>query len=165
LVEALGGWFLFGSANSARQIARLVGDVVGTDAVPVDAAGGFLRGGEDTAAVIALLKDPRFHFDLLTGHSKGNLVLSEALYALVESDEPLPLAVDTRIITISAVIAMPREFTDIVDVMGAWDMFGRMNSRASIPIDVSVPTAGHHTNREVPYHLPVTETLSRVLNG
>ena len=114
--------------------------------------------------MLAILRDPRFDLQLLTGHSKGNLVLSEALYALLRSDGPdLPIATDTKILTVSAVIAMPPAFTDIVDVMGQWDWFGAFNSRAGIPVDVSVPQAWHHTNTELLYHLPVTETFRALL--
>lgn len=165
VTEALGGWFLFGSANSGRQLVRLIDDAIGPQPAVHSVTDAILRKSEDTAAVIALLSDPRFRFDLVIGHSKGNLVLSEALYALVEAAAPLPIPTDTRIVTLSAVIEMPRAFTNIIDVMGAWDWFGRINSRTGIPIDVSVPRAGHHTNHEVPFHLPVRETLTEVLSA
>ena len=163
--EALGGWFFFGQLNRLRHFEQQLEELlehhspVGT----VPALYGERR-GDDTARVLAILRDPRFRLDLLTGHSKGNLVLSEALYALARYDGPdLPIAPDTRIVTVSAVIAMPPVFTDIVDVMGQWDWFGALNSRAGIPVDVSVPQAWHHTNTELPYHLPVTETFKTLL--
>jgi hypothetical protein len=166
LLEATGGWFLFGGANRARGLARLYSEFVhggrrqrNHTARSIDLA----RSSRDTATVIALLNDSRFKFSLLSGHSKGNLVLSEALYALVEAGESLPIRSDTKIVTISAAIFMPSAFTNIVDIMGAWDWFGAMNSSPRIPIDVTVPEAWHHTNREVPLHLPVTETLQRIL--
>lgn len=163
--EALGGWFFFGQLNRLRHFEQQLEELlehhspVGT----VPALYGERR-GDDTAGVLALLRDPRFDLRLLTGHSKGNLVLSEALYALARYDGPdLPIATDTKIVTVSAVIAMPPVFTDIVDVMGQWDWFGAFNSRAGIPVDVQVPRAWHHTNTELPYHLPVTETFRALL--
>lgn len=163
--EALGGWFFFGQLNRLRHFEQQLEELlehhspVGT----VPALYGDRR-GDDTARVLALLRDPRFDLQLLTGHSKGNLVLSEALYALTRYDGPdLPIATDTKIVTVSAVIAMPPVFTDIVDVMGQWDWFGAFNSRAGIPVDVRVPQAWHHTNTELPYHLPVTETFKALL--
>lgn len=166
--EAAGGWFLFGGANRTRGLARSLSESLTADfwmprtSIP---SSDLARSSRDTATVVALIEDPRLEFTLLTGHSKGNLVLSEALYAITERDGPLPIAADTKIITVSAAVVMPSAFTDIVDVMGGWDWFGRLNSGPQIPIDVTVPRAWHHTNREVPYHLPVTETVAEILGG
>lgn len=115
--------------------------------------------------MLALLKDPRFQFALLTGHSKGNLVLSEALYELRGDDEGriAAPAATTRIVTVSARIAMPPAFSDVADVMGEWDWFGGLNSRLDIPPDYLVHGAWHHTNTELPAHLPVTKTLRSIL--
>jgi hypothetical protein len=163
--EALGGWFFFGALNRLRHVEQELEELLEHHSLmgTVPALYGDRR-GDDTAAVLAILRDPRFALELLTGHSKGNLVLSEALYALVRDDAPeLPLAPATKIVTVSAVIAMPPVFTDIVDVMGEWDWFGAFNSRAGIPIDLRVPQAWHHTNTELPWHLPVTKTLKALL--
>lgn len=165
VTEALGGWFYFGARNRLRHFEQELEELLEQHSLvgTVPALFGDRR-GDDTAAVLGLLRDPRFDFELLTGHSKGNLVLSEALYALVRYDGPsLPIARDTRIITVSAVIAMPPAFTDIVDVMGQWDLFGAFNSRAGIPVDVTVPMALHHTNTELDWHLPVTSTFKAIL--
>jgi hypothetical protein len=115
--------------------------------------------------VLALLNDRRLRFDLLIGHSKGNLVLSEALYALKSVDEERlkALSSTTRIVTVSARVAMPRPLQHVVDVMGAWDWFGGLNSRPDIQPDHVVPAAWHHTNTELPAHLPVTATLKKVI--
>lgn len=165
VTEALGGWFFFGARNRLRHFEQELEELLERHSLvgTVPALFGDRR-GDDTAAVLDLLRDPRFDFDLLTGHSKGNLVLSEALYALVRYDRPvLPIDRDTKIITVSAVIAMPPAFTDIVDVMGQWDLFGAFNSRAGIPVDVTVPMALHHTNTELDWHLPVTSTFKAIL--
>jgi hypothetical protein len=167
-LEAAGGWFLFGGANRTRGLIRSLSQKFESDVWEPKHTSRSLdlaRFSRDTATVIALLKDPRFDFTLLTGHSKGNLVLSEALYALTEDEAPLPIPSDTRIVTVSAAIFMPSPFTDIVDVMGAWDWFGDLNSSPRISIDISVPRAWHHTNREIPYHLPVTEALRAILGA
>ncbi|SDB39874.1 hypothetical protein [Bauldia litoralis] len=162
--EAMGGWFLFGAANRTRMVERLVSEMKAPTASDLGATE-LRRSSKDTATVIALLSDPRFDFTLLTGHSKGNLVVAEALYALIEVGEgKLPIPADTRIVTVSAAIEMPRGFSRITDVIGAWDWFGGLNS-SNVTIDVLVPHAWHHTNREVPFHLPVTETFARLLAG
>lgn len=87
LTEALGGFFWFGGLNSLRHSFEIIDRFTEVDRqteralthYPVDAA---LRESRDTRTVQALLRDERFKFDLLIGHSKGNLVLSEALYEL-----------------------------------------------------------------------------------
>jgi hypothetical protein len=170
LTEALGGFFWFGGLNSLRHLFESIdrwteGDRQAERALshyPVNAA---LRDSRDTRTVQALLRDQHFKFDLLIGHSKGNLVLSEALYGLAETDTAriAALAKTVRIVTISAVIAMPDAFRGIIDVMGAWDWFGGLNSRPDLRPECVVPQAWHHTNTELPAHLPVTSTLKSVL--
>jgi hypothetical protein len=115
--------------------------------------------------VRALLGDARLSFNLLVGHSKGNLVLSAALHDLVKSDAGRAdlLARHIKIVTFGSRIAMPPVFTDVVDVMGAWDWFGEINSRSFIPADRYISNAGHHTNTDLPNHMPVTDTLREIL--
>lgn len=116
---------------------------------------------EDVVATMALLLHPGLSFSLLVGHSKGNLVLAEALNGLVQP-EPIADAIAQveRIVTISAAIFMPEVFGGrIVDVMGEWDALGLLNSSAAVNIDLIVPGAGHHTNTTIPGHLPVRPVL------
>jgi hypothetical protein len=176
VAEAMGGYFLFGALNSTRHMfewlddLRLARDTAATEqlasapllASPSDLA----RLSEDVCTVKHLLAGPA-RFGWLVGHSKGNLVLSEALYALRDDDRPAfdALRARSNVITVSARIAMPRGFARIVDVMGELDGFGALNSRPSIDTDVSVPLAWHHTNTELPLHLPVAETLRPIIVG
>jgi hypothetical protein len=170
LTEALGGFFWFGGLNSARHLFAVLDRLTETDDraeralehYPVNSATRLTR---DTRTVLALLRDRRFNFDLLTGHSKGNLVLSEALYQLMYADEAraVALAKAARIVTFSARIAMPDAFRNVVDVMGALDWFGALNSRPDIRTDYVVSGAWHHTNTELPAHLPVTRTFGALV--
>ncbi len=70
-----------------------------------------------------------------------------------------------RIVTISAKIGMPAYFRNVLDVMGAWDWFGALNSRPDIPADYTVPRAWHSTNRDFPMGMAidVKDTLLKVL--
>ena len=158
--EALGGYFWFGALNGLRHMFEMVDDA--THPTTVRSTKPFqsrnvdvlARSSEDTRTVIALLEDPRFAFTTLVGHSKGNLVISEALYDLRRAD-PDRLAViagSAAIVTVSARIAMPPQFTRVIDIVGAWDWFGALNSRPDIPADVVVPKAWHHTTTELPAH-------------
>lgn len=167
--EALGGFFCFGALNSLRhsfQQLELSNATENTednnDALTLGRTHAFIPcRSPDTLSVLALLRDERVRFKLMTGHSKGNLVLSEALYALKDLDKPRlkMLGLTTKIITISAVIAMPPQMKDIVDIIGSLDLLGKVNSRPSIRPDFLVPHASHHTNTARHFHLPVTKSV------
>lgn len=173
LNEAMGGFFLFGYLNSLRHVFEPVDDLFrprgfsgSSSSTGVGQLAEVARSSLDVRRIYELLSSDQ-RFDLLIGHSKGNLVLSEALYALRESD-PTQLVVrgkDAHVVTISAKVAMPAEMTRVTDVMGRLDAFGAMNSRPTIATDFIVTSAWHHTNTELPFHLPVTDTLAQVLEA
>jgi hypothetical protein len=171
LTEAVGGFFLFGQLNSIRHVFEPLDDLTRparpSEMTLIASAEGSalttVRRSLDVKILVALLE--RFEPGVLIGHSKGNLVVSEALFELRGKDTSrVSRLVDrTRIVTVSARIAMPRQFQGVIDIMGAFDSFGEFNSRRRIPTDVSVPMAWHHTNTEMPFHLPVTKTLKKAL--
>lgn len=164
VTEALGGWFWFGQLNQWRHHFEQLDDpwradlnkasLATSQAVSKRLAGKSL----DTRTVSALLLDKRFSFSLLTGHSKGNLVLSEALYGL--GDAAAPAVSDSmQIVTVSAIVAMPARFGKPIDVMGQVDWFGRLNSRQTLQAEVQPDMAWHHTNTQLPFHLPVQKVF------
>lgn len=168
--EALGGYFLFGTLNSLRhgfeRIDRATEAGLVSGSSTETRTGDIVRASRDTQTVLALLRHPDLDFKLLTGHSKGNLVLSEALYEMRERDRPrldALAASDTRIVTISATIAMPPPLKGIIDVIGELDWFGEMNSRQDIRPEIEWPKAWHHTNTAMPAHLPVTQVIKKAL--
>ena len=172
VTEGMGGFFWFGALNGIRHAFEGLDRIArGFSAIErsIEAADGVRSLGlsEDTAAIIALLEDKRSRFDLLAGHSKGNLVISEALYA-IDADRPrlaAALARRCRIVTISARIGMPPRFHRVIDVMGEWDTFGALNSRPDIPADYVVPNAWHSTSHEFPFGMgiDVTKVLKTAL--
>ena len=165
ITEAFGGLLFFGHLRGLRPLLESLDDLAGRPKVGAQRDGTAARTSLDTRTVQALLADPRLSFRLLTGHSKGNLVLSAALHNLCKQDEAriTELARHAKIVTIGARIAMPPVFTDVVDVMGEWDWFGEINSRAFIHADRRVAQAWHHTNTDLGGHLPVTTTLMEIL--
>jgi hypothetical protein len=172
LTEALGGFFLFGALNSIRHafepLDRATKLLSRTEAYSHDGPMfGWARASRDTETVIALLRDSRFTAPLLIGHSKGNLVVSEALYAIAAESETEAEALGSRtgIITVSAKIGMPRHFRNVIDVTGEWDWFGALNSRLDIRSDLVVPHAWHSTNREFPFGMgiDVKKTVEQAL--
>ena len=113
---------------------------------------------------MALLSDKRFSFSLVTGHSKGNLVISEALYELKKLpaiEQAIP-GDKFWIVTLSAAVAMPPRYRKIIDVMGTIDGFGALNSTPGIPIEKPYPLRWHHTNTDLPFHLPVTKVFEEL---
>jgi hypothetical protein len=167
--EALGGYFWFGGVNAIRHFVESVdlrrksGMVVEPLAASNDLSLGQLS--RDVQSVIALLQHKKLQIKLLTGHSKGNLVISEALYELSDRDSAATRRVSSAatIVTVSAKVGMPKACKKVIDVIGALDNFGFMNSRRDIRTDVSVPNAWHHTNTSIPLCLPVTETFRELL--
>jgi hypothetical protein len=171
ITEALGGFFLFGAANSLRHhfewLDRLRESGVVSDpgnASTDTASHASPRRSKDTRTVAALLSHDALSLRTLIGHSKGNLVISEALYGLSTTAKKkfLKIAPDLLILTVSAKVAMPPQCGRIVDILGKLDGFGLINSRLDLDTEVAVPLAWHHTNTQLPLHLPVTSTLRRI---
>jgi hypothetical protein len=168
LTEAAGGWFWFGWLNDLRHRFEQIDDLFRgnkgeteemlASCVPSKLA----RTSLDTRTVCSLLADKRFRFSLLTGHSKGNLVISEALYSLDEKTTSKTLQ-NTWIVTVSATVAMPPFCKNIIDVIGQIDWFGRMNSRPSLGVEEELPLATHHTNTELLWHLPVFKVFQKLI--
>ncbi|MBO3761032.1 cell envelope biogenesis protein OmpA [Ciceribacter sp. L1K22] len=167
--ETIGATFLFGWLGSIRGDCEVIDDVVGR---PRFGAYDDRRAGDtpvrtclDVDTVKGLLADDRLSFRLLAGHSRGNLVLSEALYALKdEKPERLKtIAAGARIVTFGARITMPPAFQSVIDVIGDLDWYGEINSRPKIESDIRVPMAGHSTNTDMLGALRVTTLLKSIL--
>jgi hypothetical protein len=160
MTEAVGGFFWFGGLNSIRHAFEGLDELTKRFTLsepPRVADSDWLQLSRDTATVIALLEDRRFTADLLIGHSKGNLVISEALYA-IEDQGSAALRTRARkrnIVTVSAKIGMPPAYRRVIDVMGQWDGFGALNSRPDIPADYIVPGAWHSTNPDFPLSMGI----------
>lgn len=164
--EAVGGAAIFGALNSARYMLGEFDRVLSKNETYKKLSESLSlasQNSKDTLTVKALLESPELNIKLLVGHSKGNLVLSEALYAIKKTspDRLKHLADSLQIVTLSARIAMPMEFSpeQVIDVMGTLDFLGEINSRQTIKVDYPVHGAGHHTNTQYPFSLPVTSTL------
>lgn len=166
--EAVGGYFMFGSLNSLRELFQPLIRVAEAGFIPdptvLKSALGPAR-NSDMETVIGLLEHPDLSFDFAAGHSKGGLVLSEALFQMKNNNLKGFKEVGRRmqIVTLGALIAMPYGTTDVIDIIGELDWYGALNSRGFVEPDVVAPRAWHHTNTKLPAHLPVTETLRSAL--
>jgi hypothetical protein len=137
-----------------------------------EAASDPLAGGSDPVVaerdadvVLALLKDGRLGFDLIVAHSKGNMVVGEALHALQREDRVRSdrIGETVHIVSISSRQQMPRACKQVTEIVGRWDLIGNFATRRDGPPDVVVPDAWHHTNTDLVGHLPVTSLMRDVL--
>lgn len=168
--EAVGGAFFFGWLGHMRNDLEVLDDMVGRPQlgayqdrhlIELKPNGSCL----DADTVKSLLANPELSFHLLAGHSRGNRVLSEALYALKLSEPKhlRKLAGGLRVVTFGGRITMPPECRNVIDVIGEYDWFGEINSRPLIESDVRVPYAGHSTNTGFPGALSVTKILKEII--
>jgi hypothetical protein len=162
LWEALGGWFWFRSLNQLRHGAEVSGKPFAVNGHTPDWAN---RISPDTTSLTALFSAEEPLFDVIVGHSKGNLSIAEALYQ-AQARAPAPartLLRHAHIITVSAAIYMPDDSRHVTDIIGALDWFGRMNSHPDVTPDIVVPNAWHHTNTELHAHLNVTKAIAKAV--
>jgi hypothetical protein len=170
--EAIGGAFLFGWLGNVRSNLEVIDDMVGRPKLGAygkrDAeVDGEKSRGLDADTVASLLSDPTLSFTLISGHSRGNRVIADALNALKASDPARleVLANTARIVTFGGRIKMPDAFADITDVVGEFDWFGELNSRPKIATDIRVPFSGHSTNTDLPGAIKVTKIITEILAG
>lgn len=168
--ETIGGSFFFGWLGHMRNDLEVIDDVVGRPHLGAyeDRHKLALKARPsalDTDTVETLLADSSLSFHLLAGHSRGNRVLSEALYAIREEDRRRlrELAGGLRIVTFGGRITMPPDCREVVDVIGELDWFGEINSRPQIDSDIRVPLAGHSTNTDLAGALQVTKILKGII--
>ncbi|MGX5664981.1 cell envelope biogenesis protein OmpA [Rhizobium daejeonense] len=168
--EAVGGAFFFGWLGHMRNDLEVLDDMVGRPQLGAYQDRHLLElkpNGSclDADTVKSLLANPELSFHLLAGHSRGNRVLSEALYALKLSEpkQLRKLASGLRVVTFGGRITMPPECRNVIDVIGEFDWFGEINSRPLIESDVRVPYAGHSTNTGFPGALSVTKILKEII--
>lgn len=183
--EAMGGYFMFGGLSRLRHkfhqlqhLAQASGPSAPSAAASLDSTAASSEASSkniiatvqlspDTHAVKALLGDTRFRFRLLVGHSKGNYVIAEALEGMRISAPARfnAIAPKLHIVNISARSELPDGCGNVINVMGAIDNFGLLNSVPSLePFDVT-PFGWHHTNTELALSLNVTEIIRGLIQA
>ncbi|MBF0286053.1 MAG: hypothetical protein HQL51_16510 [Magnetococcales bacterium] len=134
VTEGLGGWFVLGAANRAR-------DAVARSLQPMQAAASlvepllehslekFIVGSPDSTTLLEMMLAAPDHLTLMVGHSKGNFSIENALEGVARLHHahktPLPRL---TIVTLGAMIHFPPDFPEAHQVMGAMDSFGWINS-------------------------------------
>ncbi|MGV1769456.1 cell envelope biogenesis protein OmpA [Agrobacterium vitis] len=172
VAEALGGAFFFGPLGFLRRNFEMIDDLVGRPQF-----GAYQRRPKpsqpprrtslDADTVQALLCHPDLRFNLVTGHSKGNLIVAEALNAIEkEAPERLTiLAERLQIITFSTRVGLPAPFSPPLAIIGELDWYGELNATAKVTNIVRVARAGHSTNIALPGALKITDLLAQALSA
>lgn len=184
--EALSGAFTFGPLNSLRELQDTWGTVYGGASLfpfwssawqaseSVTEASARLAPPQrqqflhsvfheaDLGVLVNLLQRRQPQFSLLVGHSKGNLIVSEALHDIGDATKPPALKDGAWIITLSATVEMPLAAGRVLNVMGSMDPLGAANSRFGLPVHEWIPFAGHSTNTSHLNALRVTQILRDV---
>ncbi|MVA72683.1 cell envelope biogenesis protein OmpA [Agrobacterium vitis] len=172
VAESLGGAFFFGPLGFLRRNFEMIDDLVGRPQF-----GAYQRRPKpsqpprrtslDSDTVQALLCHPDLRFNLVTGHSKGNQIVAEALSAIEkEAPERLTiLAERLQIITFSTRVGLPAPFSPPLAIIGELDWYGELNATAKVTNIVRVARAGHSTNIALPGALKITDLLAQTLSA
>lgn len=169
--EALGSNFLFGPLGFLRHNFEMIDDLVGRPKLGAytrydTTAGAPRKSSLDTDTVEALLMNDQLDFQLVTGHSKGNLIIAEALRSL-ETDAPERLAAlgkALKVISFSTRISVPAAIEPPLAIMGEMDWYGELNATAPASHLIRVRRCGHSTNTDMPGALKITSLLRDVLS-
>jgi hypothetical protein len=165
--EAAGGFFWFSGLTAMHDLRETLDRSLGAAraAEAKGPPGASAHADHDTDVVLALIKDERAPIDLIVAHSKGNLVVCDALHALQRDDRALSdrTGETVHVVSISSRLRMPRGCRKLTEIVGRWDLVGDFATRRDAPPDVVVPDAWHHTNTDLYGHLPVTKVLREVL--
>jgi hypothetical protein len=182
LTEAVGGWFLYGLADRVRHATELAAEnllttlrearpVGARDARPNEDAWSMdsrftVAGNTDAGTLLDVLIARPKNLRLIVGHSKGCLLTSFVLWHLVDElgSEHHPSYDNLHVVTLGAVVALPKVFKRQQQFLGALDWFGGINSRLDVP-HARVAGAWHHLNPAIPWHLSVRDVLKQVPLG
>lgn len=179
MTEALGGWFVFGGVNrlldrQARVDKELFAS--GSTTTPSTTTTALSEaelgrraekaGLDDVLTLYRLFKDTDRRIKSIAGHSKGALLIDTALEALVRLGErgDVERLEKMQIITASCIVNLPDNFTQVLQLMGSFDQFGRLNSSTSKNVEyTAVAGAFHHLNTRLPGHLDLMAALKEHL--
>lgn len=164
--QALGGWFAFGLhdflrtksflqsmlANLAPQVAEigrsLPQTIPGHEPAPV-----FEHGSGSSDVLHALLSDPGIPLKTLIGHSKGALVIKNAIRSVDGF-----AARGATIVTLGCPIDEEIAGVRYRQYLGLFDLLGQLNAWGNLPDDW--PPSTHTTNPYLPLALPVDLVLA-----
>jgi hypothetical protein len=183
LTEAMGGWFFYGYTDrfrhqleiqiekAAQFMPAIAGiSLDGLDLITRDARDNSIPRQLDTGTLLDILMANPDQLAVVVGHSKGALlmdfVLEQFTRRMAGSDHRY--YDELHVVTVGAVIGVPKNFKRTSQIIGKLDWFGGMNSIPDLLRDKDPETqpkyienAGHHLNREVPYNLSLVNALGK----
>jgi hypothetical protein len=191
VVEALGGWFFYGTLDRFRfridqGIQALLTPLpsagtmqpkgVGCNGFVPFPVGSFGPGNSDVGALRDILLARPAKLRLLVGHSKGNLLISFVLNYMQDELEGIIDAPDGRrnplegltVVTLGAVVDIPTRMFKLrtYQFLGEYDLLGQLNSDRNglgeIASNIPVAGTGHHLNPVFPYAMRVGDVLKQV---
>lgn len=178
--EALGGWYFFGAIDRSKYkaeqaMASLVnGSVIdkmsaGVTGSELDRTNAMLDGlplQSDTTAMLDLLESQPPNLRWLVGHSKGCLMIDYVLerYARAAENRHSKLYQDLHVVTLGAVVSLPKKFKHVTQLIGMIDNFGKMNSTLTVD-HREIERAWHHLNRSLPFHFDAVDAMKRLVQG
>ncbi|PWF41439.1 hypothetical protein [Massilia glaciei] len=96
----------------------------------------------DSGTLLDILRAGPEHMSILVGHSKGALTIDFALEEFVRQlgGRPHRYFDELAVVTVGAVVALPRCFSRVRQLIGAKDWLGMFNSRPDLLEDPDVDT-------------------------
>jgi len=186
--EGLGGYFFYGMLNQDRflyettldNVSAVISDsfAKGTDirakvaSIFGQAMGNYVPIGADVSSLVKILSARYLHMKnskirLLIGHSKGNLLIADALNSISADMKPVThdCFQNLAVVTLGAVVdiaedMIPRDRQ--YQFLGAFDSLGFINSRwtqEGLAPHTSLPGRWHSLNRKLPLHTDVFDVL------
>ncbi|WP_019140211.1 hypothetical protein [Noviherbaspirillum massiliense] len=185
MTEAMGGWFFYGYLDRLRHYLEILvekspgwfpsealDDASSALRFGIDPRNKLLPRELDSGTLLDILRARPKNLELLVGHSKGALLIDFVLEQFVEQMDgrPDPYYDELHVVTVSAVVGVPRKFKRTVQIIGELDWFGAMNSLPDLLRSENpeiqpryVDNACHHLNPGIPYPLALVEALSAYL--
>jgi hypothetical protein len=123
----------------------------------------------DTGTLLAILAAEPRNLKLVIGHSKGSLMIDYVLDQFVRhlDGKRHRYYEDLNVVTVSAVVGIPKVFKKTRQIIGKMDWFGGMNSLPDLLLSrdehvrpTFVDNAWHHLNPAYRYALPLQDALA-----
>jgi hypothetical protein len=182
LAEAMGGWYFYGYIDKFRHYLEIMVEQAASilpDA-SIDAAYGSTNVSRDlrqrsiprqldSGTLLDILMANPNKLEILVGHSKGAMLIDFVLEEFVRrmNGQGHRYYDELHVVTVSAVVGVPKNFKKTSQIIGKLDWFGGMNSLPDLLRDINPDTspkyidnAWHHLNLNIPYRLGLADALS-----
>lgn len=181
ITEAMGGWLFYGYTDRFRHTLEImVENAANFFFEPMMKFAGASLGDFhdvrrsgiprelDSGTLTDILRAEPENMEILVGHSKGALLIDFVLEEFVQrlAGQRHRYYDNLQVVTVSAVVGLPRHFKRTCQIMGALDWFGKMNSLPDLLDDPDPATqpkfiedAQHHLNTQREHCLKLVDAL------